>query len=55
MDFIEEYIGSDNVVYRHIYYLAKYIGKRNLTINPCNRSQITEISKLSFYLMIPHS
>ena len=47
--FIEEYVGSDNVVYRHIYYLAKYIGKRNLTINPNNRSQVTEISKLNFF------
>ena len=47
--FIEEYIGSDGRKYRHTYYLAKYKDTNiNLSINPLNRSQITEISCLKF-------
>ena len=47
--FIEEYIGSDGKKYRHIYYLAKYTNiDVNLSINPLNRAQITEIGCLKF-------
>jgi len=48
--FVEEYIGSDNVRYRHIYYLAKFIGTNcNFKINKNNKDQVTEISKLQFF------
>ena len=49
--FIEQYKGSDNVIYKHIYYLATYNGdeKDTIELDPSNRHQITEISKLGFY------
>ena len=47
--FIEEYLGSDNVKYRHIYYLARYFGNNKLKIDTKNKFQVTEISKLGFY------
>ena len=51
-EFIEEYIGTDGKIYKHIYYLAKYINKNiDLHINPSNRHQITEISLLKFFTL----
>jgi len=48
--FTEQYKGSDNVIYKHIYYLAIYKGNEdNIGLDPSNRHQITEISKLGFY------
>ena len=49
--FIEEYVGSDNIKYRHKYYLAKHLGKKNLKINKNNRHQITEISNIGFFTL----
>jgi ADP-ribose pyrophosphatase YjhB (NUDIX family) len=45
---IEEYVGSNNITYKHIYYLAKYIGDGNVILDYNNKSQITEISKIEF-------
>ena len=51
-EFIEEYIGTDGKIYKHVYYLAKYINKNiDLYINPSNRHQITEISLLKFFTL----
>ena len=48
-EFIEEYVGTDGKIYKHIYYLAKYLNKNiDLHINLSNRHQITEISLLKF-------
>lgn len=48
---VEEYIGSNNVTYRHIYYIAKYIGKKIIKLDYNNRSQVTEISKIEFNII----
>jgi len=51
-EFIEEYIGTDGKIYKHIYFLAKYINKNiDLQINSSNRHQITEISLLKFFTL----
>uniref|UniRef100_A0A6C0J183 Nudix hydrolase domain-containing protein n=1 Tax=viral metagenome TaxID=1070528 RepID=A0A6C0J183_9ZZZZ len=48
--FIEEYIGSDNKTYKHIYYLAKSKTKNiDLKLDLNNRSQVTEISSIDFF------
>ena len=47
--FYEEYLGSDNVTYRHIYFVAKYIGNNDVKLDKYNRLQATEISKIGFY------
>ena len=47
--FIEEYIGSDNIKYKHIYYLAKCIGNINLKLDTNSKYQITEISKIGMF------
>jgi ADP-ribose pyrophosphatase YjhB (NUDIX family) len=51
--FIEEYIGSNNMMYRHIYYVAKYIGSEHSlkTISIKNNMQAFEISKIGFYTL----
>ena len=49
-EFVEDYIGSDNKRYKHIYYLAQSKNQNiKLEIDPKNRSQITEISSLHFF------
>lgn len=48
--FIEEYVGSDNNIYKHIYYLAKCKTKNiDLKIDLNNRNQVTEISSIHFF------
>jgi len=50
--FEEEYIGSNNVKYKHIYYLAKYLGNKNITIDKNNLDQIKEISDINFFTLL---
>ena len=48
--FIENYTGSDNVKYRHIYYIGKCLKNIDeISIDTKNNSQIIEISKIGFY------
>ena len=44
----EEYIGSNGVRYKHIYYIAFYNGKRDLKINTERYEQYTEISDIAW-------
>ena len=46
---IEEYIGSDNIKYKHIYYIAKLTNNKiNVGLNNRNFNQISEISDVKF-------
>ena len=47
--FIEEYLGTDNITYKHIYYLAKSIGNISYKIDLNSKFQITEISKIGMF------
>ena len=47
--FIEEYIGTDNIKYKHIYYLAKSIGNINYKLDLNSKFQITEISQIGMF------
>jgi len=44
----EEYMGSNGVRYKHIYYYAIYTGKRDLSINLQKKEQYTEIGDLQW-------
>ena len=44
----EEYIGSNGVRYKHIYYIAFYKGERELKINTEKYEQYTEISDIAW-------
>jgi len=44
----EEYIGSNGVRYKHIYYIAFYKGERDLKINTEKYEQYTEISDIAW-------
>ena len=44
----EEYIGSNGVRYKHIYYIAFYKGSRELKINTEKYEQYTEISDIAW-------
>ena len=48
---IEEYIGSNNVRYRHTYYTAEYLGNNinNICIDPHSPFQINEISAIDWF------
>jgi len=47
---IEIYKGINGIVYRHVYYFAKYIGQSNteIAINPANFIQTSEISDIKW-------
>jgi len=48
--FTEEYKSYDNVQYKNIYYLAKYIGDdEEFKIDSTKKEQFSEISKIKFY------
>ena len=47
--FIEQYEGTDNIKYKHIYYLAKANNDIKLNLDKNSRHQITEISNLGFF------
>ena len=46
--FIEQFYGSNNIHYRHSYYLAQYIGDRDITFNALNQDMAREIGDLSW-------
>ena len=45
----EIFYGSNNIKYKHIYYIAKSIKAKNLDIDPSNYFQFTEVSKVCWY------
>lgn len=47
--FSEEYLGSDNILYKHIYYLAISLGDINFYLDDNSKYQITEISKIGLF------
>lgn len=49
--FEEEYVGSNNVTYKHIYYIAKYLGNKEIRLDPNNHDQKKEISDIDFYTL----
>lgn len=46
--FSEEYIGSNGVRYKHIYYIAFYKGNRELSINDSKYEQFSEIGDIKW-------
>lgn len=47
---IEEYIGSNNVKYRHTYYTAEYLGDMDsIRLDPNSKFQINEISAITWF------
>lgn len=46
---IEEFIGTNGVKYKHIYYVAMYNSKKRPEINPTNTHQSGEIGAIGFY------
>ena len=45
----EEYTGSNGVRYKHIYYIALYTGKSDLTINKDKYEQYSEIGDIQWF------
>ena len=46
--FIEQFYGSNNIHYRHSYYLAQFIGKREVTFDIVNKEMTREIGNLAW-------
>ena len=44
----ESFLGSNNIRYKHIYYIAELIDE-NTIFNPFNKHQITEIGNINWY------
>ena len=44
----EEYVGTNGVRYKHIYYYALYVGNKQLTINRDKYEQYSEIGDISW-------
>ena len=48
--FIENYISYDNVEYKNIYFLAKYVGDEfEFTVSPEHKEQFSEVSSIKFF------
>lgn len=47
----ENFIGSNNIRYRHIYYIGNLLKDIDLKINPENKHQITEISNINWFTL----
>ena len=45
---IEQFFGSNNIHYRHSYYIAQYIGKREVTFDIVNQEMTREIGNLAW-------
>lgn len=45
----EQFYGSNNVEYKHIYFVAKFNGNKKPYINQNNKDQISEISKIGWF------
>lgn len=46
--FIEQFYGSNNIHYRHIYYTAFYVGSTNIDFNKANNEMIREIGNMAW-------
>jgi 8-oxo-dGTP pyrophosphatase MutT (NUDIX family) len=46
--FIEQFYGSNNIHYRHTYYLAQYIDHRDISFNSLNSEMTREIGNLAW-------
>jgi len=46
--FIEQFYGSNNIHYRHTYYIAQYIGERTISYNALNIEMAREIGNLTW-------
>ena len=46
--FIEQFYGSNNIHYRHTYYIAQYIGNRHISFNALNSEMTREIGNLAW-------
>jgi 8-oxo-dGTP pyrophosphatase MutT (NUDIX family) len=46
--FIEQFYGSNNVHYRHTYYIAQYAGKRQITFDTLNSEMTREIGNMAW-------
>lgn len=45
---IEQFYGSNGVHYRHSYYIAQYIGDRNISFDALNKEMVREIGNLKW-------
>jgi 8-oxo-dGTP pyrophosphatase MutT (NUDIX family) len=45
---VEQFYGSNDVHYRHTYYIAQYIGERNISFDALNSEMAREIGNLSW-------
>jgi len=45
---VEQFYGSNDIHYRHTYYIAQYIGERNITFDALNSEMAREIGNLSW-------
>ena len=45
---IEQFYGSNNVHYRHSYYLAEYVGQRSISFNSLNAEMTREVGNLAW-------
>ena len=46
--FIEQFYGSNNIHYRHTYYIANYVGERNVSFDALNSEMTREIGNLAW-------
>jgi 8-oxo-dGTP pyrophosphatase MutT (NUDIX family) len=46
--FIEQFYGSNNIHYRHTYYIANYVGERNVSFDVLNSEMTREIGNLAW-------
>ena len=48
----EIFYGSNNIRYKHIYYIAECLTERKICIDPYNQSQITEIGNIKWFNLL---
>jgi hypothetical protein len=46
--FIEQFYGSNNIHYRHTYYIAQYVGERDVSYDVLNSEMTREIGNLAW-------
>ena len=46
--FVEQFYGSNGIHYRHSYYIAQYVGERNITFDALNPEMAREIGNLAW-------
>jgi 8-oxo-dGTP pyrophosphatase MutT (NUDIX family) len=46
--FIEQFYGSNNIHYRHTYYIAQYVGERDISYDKLNSEMTREIGNLAW-------